>query len=110
MLAALAVATYAFVFGSPLRWYVRVLVLVTVPLPAVGCNVLRLLLLIWVQKHGGTEVAAEIQTLSGWLVLIVGLVALFVITRSLERVGMVITVSAPARDEREPEGADGTGR
>ena len=71
MLFALGMVSYAFAFGTPLRGYARVLVLIATPVSAVLCNVIRLLPTVWVYGNYSEEFARGFHDISGWVMLMV---------------------------------------
>lgn len=71
MFSALALVSYAFAFGTPLRWYVRVLILAISPLLAIVCDVFRLVPAVWLHGNGSADVAEAFCLLTGWGMLIV---------------------------------------
>ena len=83
MMFALALAMFAFAFGSPFRAYVRVLVLVATPLAAVACNVVRLVPTVWLYGHHPGDFATHFHDIAGWLMLGVAFATLIAIVRVL---------------------------
>ena len=82
MVFALILVSYALAFGSPYRWYVRVIILLTSPILAICCNVIRLVPTVWVfdkyPKHAHT-----FHDVSGYAMLVVAFLLLFGILRLL---------------------------
>ncbi|MCX5662429.1 MAG: exosortase/archaeosortase family protein [Planctomycetota bacterium] len=68
MVFALVLVSYAFAFGTPLRSYVRVLILVASPASAVACNVVRLLPTVWLYGYY-PSIADKFHDISGWVML-----------------------------------------
>jgi exosortase len=62
---------YVLAFGSPFRWYVRLLVLVSVPIVAILSNVVRLVPTVWVYSFGDGEAAQRFHDIAGWAMLLV---------------------------------------
>ncbi|MFW6061968.1 MAG: exosortase/archaeosortase family protein [Planctomycetota bacterium] len=83
MVFALVLVSYAFAFGSPLRWYVRGLILAACPLSAIACNVIRLVPTVWLYGYGSTAMAETFHNVSGWGMLVVAFLLLFAILRAL---------------------------
>lgn len=83
MVFTLFLACYVFAFITPLRGYVRVLILVASPLLAVVCNVLRLVPTVWMFGHASTSTAEVFHDASGWVMLLVAFGLLTGITRLL---------------------------
>ena len=69
MVFALLLVTYAFVFATPLRPGVRVLILILSPLAAIGCNVLRLVPTVYLYGQSPDEWGPTFHDLSGWAML-----------------------------------------
>lgn len=83
MVFALLLVTFAFVFVTPLRPWMRVVILLLSPLAAIACNVLRLIPTVYVHGHypaWGTTV----HDLSAWFMLGVAFLMLMGIVRLLE--------------------------
>lgn len=83
MMFALALAMFAFAFGSPFRWYVRVLVLAATPLSAVACNVVRLVPTVWLYGYHPGDFATHFHDVAGWLMLLIAFAILIAIVRLL---------------------------
>lgn len=83
MVFALVLVSFAFAFGTPLRMYVRVLILVASPVSAIVCNVIRLVPTIWLYGYYPAGVADNFHDISGWLMLPVAFMALLTIIRLL---------------------------
>ena len=83
MVFALALVSFAFSFGNPLRNGVRLLVLLATPVSAVLCNVVRLVPTVWVYgRHPGAW-AVWFHDISAWAMLLVSFLALLGIVRTL---------------------------
>ena len=83
MVIALAMVSYAFAFGTPLRWYVRLAVIVLSPVSAIICNVIRLIPTVWVYAYRPGEFAERFHNVSGWVMLFVSFLALMSVVRIL---------------------------
>jgi exosortase len=83
MMFALLLVSYTFAFGTPLKGYVRVLVLAAAPLSAVLCNVVRLIPTLWVYGNCPTKVASTVHDVGGWVMLGVSFALLIGILRLL---------------------------
>ena len=83
MIFALTLVSYAFAFSSPLRGYVRALVLIASPLSAVFCNVARLVPTVWIYGHYSTGVGDRFHSISGWVTLFVAFFILVGLIRFL---------------------------
>jgi len=84
MVFTLFLACYVFAFVTPLRGYVRAIILLASPLTAVVCNVIRLVPTIWVFGHATPERAELFHDVSGWVMLIVAFLGLTGIVRLLK--------------------------
>jgi exosortase len=83
MVFALTLVCYAFAFGSPLRMYARLIILLASPFAAILCNVIRLLPTVYVYGYYSSGVAEAFHTLGGWLMLFVAFLLLMGILRML---------------------------
>jgi exosortase len=83
MILALGLVCYAFAFATPLRGYVRAMVLLATPLCAVVCNVIRLAPTVWIYGHYPTIAADRFHSISGWVMLFVAFFMLAGIVRVL---------------------------
>lgn len=69
MVFALVLVSYAFAFGSPLRSYVRVLILAASPASAILCNVLRIVPTVLIFGYADRDIAMKFHDASGWVML-----------------------------------------
>ena len=99
---ALALVAVAFAFASPLRAWVRALVVVASPLLALVCNVIRLVPTVWAYGALDAESAHAFHDLAGWVVLFVGYGLLTGVPVALEALGLPVW--------RDGRGAAGDGR
>ncbi len=83
MVFSLALVSFAFAFGIPLRNPVRVLVLLVSPVCAIAANVLRMLPTVWVYGTYPTSVAEAFHDISGWLMLPLSLLVMVGVVRVL---------------------------
>ena len=83
MFFALALAMFAFAFGSPFRWYVRVIVLAATPVSAVMCNVVRLVPTVWLYGYHPGDLATHFHDVAGWVMLLIAFAILIAIVRLL---------------------------
>jgi exosortase len=79
----LFLACYVFAFVTPLRAYVRVIVLAVSPLIAIVANVVRLVPTVWMFGHTSPSVAEQFHTLSGWVMLVAAFLVLMGIVKML---------------------------
>lgn len=82
MVFTLILVSYIFAFTTPLRGYVRAIILVASPVTAIVCNVVRLVPTVWVMGHVGTEVGETFHDAAGWVMLVVA----FGLLMSIEKV------------------------
>ena len=66
---ALALVSYAFAFGTPLRWYARGLILLASPLVALVINIIRMMPTVWLYGYAPQSVADQFHDWSGWIML-----------------------------------------
>jgi exosortase len=91
MTFALLLVCFAFALTSPLRGYVRVLIIVLSPVSAVVCNVLRLVPTVWVYGNCSPDTAQRFHDLGGWVMLFVAFLLLLGIIRLLRWVMLPVT-------------------
>ncbi len=68
-LIAFWMISYTLAFSQPLRWYMRVLILLLVPVLAIVSNVMRLVPTVWAYSFGANETAHRVHDAMGWLML-----------------------------------------
>lgn len=83
MVFTLLLVSYTFAFITPLRGYVRFLIIAASPLTAIVCNVLRLVPTVWVYGRFSRPTADAFHDLSGWIMLVVGFLMLTGLVRLL---------------------------
>ncbi|MEM6333618.1 MAG: exosortase/archaeosortase family protein [Planctomycetota bacterium] len=84
MVFSLILVTYAFAFSTPLRQYVRFLLLAASPLLAIACNVLRLVPTILLYGYADDAVGDLFHDLAGWAMLFVALLMLMGLLRLVD--------------------------
>jgi exosortase len=84
MVFTLILVSYIFAFTTPLRGYVRALILVASPLTAILCNVIRLVPTVWVMGHVSTETGEAFHDGAGWVMLVVAFLMLMSIEKILK--------------------------
>ena len=84
MVFALALVSYAFSFGLPLRNWVRILVLLASPIAAIFCNVVRVLPTVWLYGFDDQYWGEFFHNYSGWLMLPVAFLILLGIIKALQ--------------------------
>jgi exosortase len=85
MVITLLLVSYVYCFVMPLRWPVRVLLLVASPITAMLCNIIRLVPTVWMFGNASSQLAQTFHDLSGWLMVGVAFLWLMGIVRLLER-------------------------
>lgn len=75
--------SYAFCFGTPLKAWVRALIVLLSGPAAIACNVLRLLPTVWLYGHATTAVGDRFHDISGWLMLPIAFAGLMGVVKLL---------------------------
>ena len=83
MVFALTLVSYAFAFSTPLRAYVRALILLASPISAIVCNVIRLIPTVWLYGFYPNNVADNFHDISGWFMLPIAFLSLMAIVSVL---------------------------
>ncbi len=84
MVFALVLVSYAFAFGTPLKGYVRALILLLSPVAALACNIPRLVATVLVYVIGDNKDMGDwFHDVAGWLMLPFAFLILLAITRAL---------------------------
>ena len=91
MVFALFLVSYAFAYSSLLREYVRLIIVIASPITAMLCNVIRLIPTAWVFGKWSKDWASMFHDVSGWVMLVVGLLILMGIIRVLRWALLPIT-------------------
>jgi len=82
MVFALVLVSFTFAFGTPLRWYVRLLVVAASPFSAIFCNLVRLVPTVWLYGYH-PKIADTFHDYSGWIMLPTAFLLLMAIVRAL---------------------------
>lgn len=98
MTFALALVSYVFAFGNPLRGYVRLIVVAASPLSAIVCNVVRLVPTVWIYARFPSSVGDRFHDFSGWIMLFVAFLVLMGIIRMLRWALVPVAVFTLAND------------
>jgi exosortase len=106
MVFALILVAYAYAFATPLRGYVRAIILVASPVLAIVCNIIRLVPTVYVYGHFSKGFAGTFHDLSGWAMLAVAFFALMGIVSLLQwaQVPVMRRKARPAARPRETYG------
>ncbi len=81
MVFALVLVSYVFAYGTPLREFVRIIILIASPISAIVCNVIRLVPTIWMFGNTSVETAETFHDISGWVMLPLAFLILLGIVR-----------------------------
>jgi exosortase len=83
MVFALVLTSFAFAFGTPLRWYVRLIVVAASPISAIFCNVVRLVPTVYLYGYFPTPIADKFHDISGWVMLPIAFLLLMTVIKLL---------------------------
>ena len=98
MVFALVLVSFAFAFSSPMRTYVRVLLVLASPVLAITCNILRLVPTLWTYGHLPRQVGDSLHNLGGWITLFVAMLLLFGILRLIRWTKLPIMIYSRVLD------------
>jgi exosortase len=84
MVMTLFLVCYLVAFTSPLRPWLRVLLLLASPLVAVIANVIRLVPTVWMFGHYSNDVAETFHSASGWAMIVLSFLGLMSLCRAIE--------------------------
>jgi exosortase/archaeosortase family protein len=98
MMFVLGIAVFALAFGSPMRGYARLLLLLATPFAAVACNVVRLVPTVWVYGYHPLSFATTFHDVSGWVTLGAAYLILLGIIRLLRWALVPVTAYTLAYD------------
>jgi len=73
MVAALALVSFAFVFSVPMRWNIRILILLISPIIALIVNVIRLIPTVLMYGYSTEDRAQLFHDISGWAMLVLAI-------------------------------------
>jgi exosortase len=82
MVFTLVMVSYIFAFTTPLRGWVRLLILAASPLVAVTANVIRLLPTVYLFGHSPQHIAEAFHSAAGWVMLVIA----FTLLMSIEKI------------------------
>lgn len=83
MISALALIAFAFVFSTPMRNSVRLVILAATPLLAILVNLFRLIPTVLLFAYAPKSVASAFHDLSGWASLVVALALLWTLLKAM---------------------------
>lgn len=98
MVSALGLVSFAFVFSTPMRQGVRVIILALSPLVALICNVIRLVPVVLFYGYTSDQTADFFHDASGWIVLAVALGLLWMFLSLLRWIEIPVTPYAVAQE------------
>ena len=98
MVFALVLVSYAFAFGTPLRWYARGLVLLASPLVALVVNIVRMMPTVWLYGYSPEHVADRFHDWSGWIMMGIAFLLLMAILQILRWSMIPVTRYTLAQD------------
>lgn len=98
MALSLTAVVFAFAFGTPMRGYVRALLLLACPILAIICNILRLIPTVWVYANWSGRTADLFHDLSSWVMLAVAFGLLLGVLRVLRWAMVPVTQYSLAYD------------
>jgi len=98
MVFALTLVSFAVGFGTPLRWYVRLLIVAGSPISAIVCNVIRLVPTVWMYGNASQKSASFFHDISGWLMLPIAFLLLMGIVKLLQWALVPVTTFTLAYD------------
>lgn len=90
MVFVLLLVCFAVVFASPLRYSVRIGILLVSPVVAVLCNVIRLVPTVWVYGHFSDTVAGQFHDWSGWAMVVVAFLMAMGLIRLLQWIDLPV--------------------
>lgn len=98
MVSALVLVSYAFVFSTPMRQSIRLVILAGSPVVALVCNVIRLVPTVLFYGYASDATANFFHDASGWIVLIVALGILWSFLSLLRWIEIPVTPYAVAQE------------
>ena len=73
MVFGLFLSAYIFAFAYPLRWSARLFILITMPIFALLCNIIRMIPTVWLFGHAPLPVAEGFHDAAGYLMIVVAI-------------------------------------
>ena len=98
MTFALVLVSYVFAFSTPLKGYVRIILILLSPVSAIVCNVIRLVPTVWVFGNFSAETAEVFHDIAGWVMLLVAFAMLTSVIRLLHWLAVPVAPYMLARD------------
>lgn len=106
MVFALLLVCYGYAMATPLKGYVRLLVIGLSPLLAVLCNIIRVVPTALVYAHADAETGDMVHDLSGWAMVFLAYGFLMGVFRILEWADVPVMQPEPPQADPKPLGAD----
>lgn len=103
MVFGLFLVAYTFAFVTPLRWWARAIVLLSAPLLALLCNLIRMVPTVWLYGHAELKTAETFHDIAGWLVIPLGFFILTGTVAALEWLGVPVMVGVPLKQAAKPD-------
>jgi exosortase len=97
MIFPLFLVVYVFCFTLPLRPWVRILLLITSPISAIVCNVLRLIPTVLLYGYASKSSADSFHSLSGWPMVCIAFVVLMGLMKLLQAMRIPVMNAAGAK-------------
>ena len=98
MVSALVLVSFAFVFSTPMRQSIRLVILAGSPIVALLCNVIRLVPTVLFYGYASDATADFFHDASGWIVLVVALGILWSFLSLLRWIEVPVTPYAVAQE------------
>ena len=103
MVFTLILVCWLFAFVTPLKSWVRWMIILLSPLTALVCNVLRLIPTLVLYGHAKKETADRFHDMAGWAMLPVAFFLLMLLIHTIEACGVEVRSDEEVEVEREEE-------
>jgi exosortase len=110
MVLTLFMVCYVVAFSTPLRGWVRFVLLAASPLVAIVANVVRLVPTIWMYGNASTKAAERFHDIGGWVMTVAAFLVLMGLLRLLRSEPKKVAELSSARDFPRDGGAPGRSR
>jgi len=90
MVFTLILACWLFAFITPLKNWIRWLIILLSPGVALVCNVVRLIPTLWMYAHASSEAAEQFHDYAGWAMLFVAFLVLMSVIKFIEALGIEV--------------------
>ena len=106
MVFTLILVSWLFAFVTPLKGWVRWLIILISPLTALVCNIVRLIPTLLLYGHASKETAKTFHDYSGWAMVVVAFFLLMFVISFIEALGIEVREDEPGDgDGAKPESA-----